>query len=211
VVRRLLQFRRSPNSVKVRVALAYKGLEYEAQEMFAADRAPMIEAAGWPLVPILLDGDVVMRDSSAILHFLEANYRDRPSLTPRTRDEIRSAERIVSVLAPEVAGIRASLDSEIGKPEAERDPAAAERAREGIVAAVGRLDERLAMRNWLVGEAMSMYDVILACDLLPTRAPAAFVAESPLWRYLDANLRIEDERPNVAAWVGRVAAHDGLA
>jgi len=211
MVRRLLQFRRSPNSVKVRVALAYKNLEYEAQEMFAADRAPMIEAAGWPLVPILLDGDVVMRDSSAILHYLEANHRDRPSLTPGTRDEIRSAERIVSVLGPEIAGIRATLDSEIGKPEVERDPAVAARARDAIALGTGRLEERMATRDWLVGEAMSLYDVILACDLLPTRAPAAFVAESLLWRYLDANLRIESDRPNVTAWVGRVVAHDGLA
>ncbi|MGH2394904.1 MAG: glutathione S-transferase N-terminal domain-containing protein, partial [Candidatus Limnocylindria bacterium] len=67
-MRTLLEFHRSPNSVKVRVALGYKGLEYEIREMMAADRAPMIEAAGWPLVPILLDGDVVMRDSAAILH-----------------------------------------------------------------------------------------------------------------------------------------------
>jgi glutathione S-transferase len=204
-------FRRSPNSIKARVALAFKGLEYEAEEMMAADRAPMMEAAGWPLVPILIDGDVVMRDSAAILHYLESNYRDRPSLTPPTRDLIRSAERIVTVLGPEIVKVRASLDPEIRKPEGERDPAAATRAREEIVAVTARLEERLATRSWLVGEAMSMYDVILACELLPTRAPAAFAAESALWRYLDENLRIGKERPRVTDWVGRVVAHDGLA
>ena len=203
-------FRRSPNSIKVRIALAYKGLEYEAEEMMAADRAPMLEAAGWPLTPILVDGDVAMRDSAAILHYLEANYRE-PSLTPATRDEIRSAERIVGVLAPQIAHIRGGLDAEIPKPEGERDPEAARRARDAIVAATERLEERLASRDWLVGERMSMYDVILASDLIPTRAPAEFVAQSPLWRYLDANLRIELERPRVAEWVGRVIAYDGLA
>ena len=210
MARRLLQFRRSPNSIKVRIALGAKGLAYEAEEMMAADRAPMIEAAGWPLVPILIDGGVVMRDSAAILHYLEANYRE-PSLTPRSRDEIRSAERIVAVVVPEILGLRASIESEIQKPEAERDAAAAERVRRGIVAALERLDERLASRTWLVGDAMSMYDVILACELIPTRAPAEFVAQSPLWRYMDANLRIAAERPNVDAWVARVIAHDGLA
>lgn len=179
--------------------------------MFAAERAPMIEAAGWPLVPILLDGDIAMRDSAAILHYLEANYRDRPTLTPAAYDDLRTAERIVAVLGPEIVAIRASLNAEIGKPEAERDPAIAARARLAIVAALGRLEERLVKRDWLVGDAMSMYDVILACELLPTRAPAEFVDQSPLWRYLDQNLRIEDERPNIAAWVGRVADHDGLA
>jgi glutathione S-transferase len=211
MVRRLLQFRRSPNSIKVRIALNFKGLEYEATEMMAAERAPMIEAAGWPLVPILLDGDIAMRDSAAILHYLEANYRDHPSLTPTEYDDLRSAEKIVTVLGPEIVAIRASLNAEIGKPEEERNPETAARARLAIVAALGRLEERLSKRDWLVGDAMSMYDVILACELLPTRAPAEFVSQSPLWRYLDANLRIEDERPIVSAWVGRVAAHDGLA
>lgn len=211
MARRLLQFRRSPNSVKVRIALNVKGLEYEAVEMMAADREPMIEAAGWPLVPILIDGTVVMRDSTGILHYLEANYRERPSLTPKTRGEIRSAERIVAVMGPEIVGARASLDPEIQKSEAERDPAAAAGARRIVVAATERLEARLASRAWLVGDAMSMYDVILACELLPTRAPAEFVGQSPLWRYLDANLRIVDERPNVDGWVSRVVAHDGLA
>ncbi len=203
-------FRRSPNSIKVRIALAYKGLPYEAEEMMAADRAPMMEAAGWPLTPILLDGDVVMRDSAAILHYLEANYRDRPSLTPATRDDLRTAERIVSVLAPEIARIRGSVDGEIAKAEAERDPAVAARAREAIVAATARLEERLAARPWLVGDAMSMYDVILASDLLPTRAPTEFIAQSPLWRYLGDNFRIGKERPRVTGWIGRVVAYDGL-
>ncbi len=211
MARKLLMFRRSPNSIKVRIALTYKGLEYDAREMMAADRAPMIEAAGWPLVPILIDGDVVMRDSAAILHYLESNYRDRPSLTPPARDLIRSAERIVTVLGPEIVKIRASLDPEIQKPEGDRDPAAARRAREGVVAVTERLEERLATRPWLVGDAMSIYDVILACELLPTRPPAEFAGQSPLWRYLDENLRVEKERPRVTDWVGRVVAYDGLA
>jgi glutathione S-transferase len=211
VTRRLLQFRRSPNSIKVRIALNVKGLDYEATEMSSADRQPMIEAAGWPLVPILIDDRVVMRDSAAILHYLEANYREGPSLTPTDRDELRNAERIVTVVNSEILPIQWSLLSEIQKPEEERDPARGAEARRAAVAALSRLEERLATREWLVGDTMSLYDVILGANLLPLRAPAEFVEQSPMWGYFTENLRIEEERPHVSAWVGRVVAHDGLA
>ena len=143
-MRTLLEFHRSPNSVKVRVALGFKGLDYEIREMMAADREPMIEAAGWPLVPILLDGDVVMRDSAAILHYLEANYRQAPSLTPASRDDIRSAEALLARLNPEILGIQWSLEDEIRKPETERDMARIAAGRAGMVGALERLDRRLA-------------------------------------------------------------------
>ena len=85
-MRRLLEFHRSPNSVKVRIALEVKRLEYETEEMFSADREPIVAAGGWPLVPILIDGAVRMRESAAILHYLEANYRDL--LTPTEKESM---------------------------------------------------------------------------------------------------------------------------
>lgn len=207
-MRTLLEFHRSPNSVKVRVALGWKGLDYEIREMLAADRGPMIEAAGWPLVPILLDGEVVMRDSAAILHYLEANYRDAPSLTPTSRDDIRSAEALLARLNPEILGIQYGLEEEIRKPEAERDLGRVAAGRTALVASLERLDRRLAADPWLVGGAMSLYDVILACNLLPTRPPARFVEQSPFWRFFAEHLALDGERPAIEAWVGRVIAHD---
>ncbi|MGH7543256.1 MAG: glutathione S-transferase family protein [Gemmatimonadota bacterium] len=207
-MRTLLEFHRSPNSVKVRVALGYKGLDYEIREMMAADRAPMIEAAGWPLVPILMDGDVVMRDSAAILHYLEANYREAPGLTPASRDDIRSAEALLARLNPEILGIQWALEGEIRKPEAERDMDRIAAGRANMVAALDRLDRRLADDRWLVGGVMSLYDVILACNLLPVRPPSRFVEQSPLWRFFADHLALDGERPAIEAWVGRVIAHD---
>ncbi|CAN5234569.1 hypothetical protein BH18GEM1_BH18GEM1_10310 [soil metagenome] len=207
-MRKLLEFHRSPNAVKVRVALNYKDLDYVTEEMMAADRRPMIEAAGWPLIPILLDGDVVMRDSTAILHYLEANYRDRPSLTPRSRDDIRTAETLLANLGPEILRIQWSLQPEIEKAGEERDHERIAATRQDLVATLARLDARLSCEEWLVGGSMSMYDVLLACNLLPTRPPARFVEQSPIWQFFDAYVRLGDERPHVAAWVDRVAAYD---
>ncbi len=208
-MRTLLEFHRSPNSVKVRVALGYKGLEYEIREMMAADRAPMIEAAGWPLVPILVDGDVVMRDSAAILHYLEANYREAPSLTPDSRDDILAAETLLGRLTPELLRIQWGLNAEIGKPDQERNRERIVEARPAMVRALGRLERRLSAQPWLVADTMSIYDIILASNLLPTRPPPHFVEESPIWRFFADHFQLTGERPAVAAWLDRVVAHDG--
>lgn len=207
-MRRLLEFHRSPNSVKVRIGLNYKGLDYETEEMMAAERRPMIEAAGWPLVPILIDGDVVMRDSAAILHYLEANYRDRPSLTPATREEIRSAEALLMNLNLEVLRIQWSAAPELEKPEEERDLERIKVARRALNDALLQLEGRLVHQDWLVGDAMSIYDIVLACNLLPSRPPPRFVEQSPIWRFYSEHFGLEEDRAHVAEWVGRVLAWD---
>ena len=207
-MRRLLEFHRSPNSVKVRVALEYKRLEYETEEMYSADREPIVRAGGWPLVPILIDGAVRMRDSAAILHYLEANYRDAPSLTPESRDEILAAEVLLANVTPDIRRAQWSVQPEIRKDPAERNAERIAAARQALVASLARLDARLADREWLIGDSMSMYDVILGCNLIPGRPPRAFVEMSAIYRFFDEHLRIDAERPNVAAWVDRVLAHD---
>ena len=210
-MRKLLEFHRSPNSVKVRIALEFKGLDYETQEMFSADREPIARAGGWPLVPILLDGGVVMRDSAAILHYLEANYRDAPSLTPGSRDDILAAETVLANVSPHIRRAQWSVQAEIPRPPAERDAGRIADARAALIEALGRLEERLSRRAWLVGESMSMYDVILACTLIFAAPPRSFVAESAIYRFYDEHFRIEDQRPRTIEWVRRVLAHDSGA
>jgi glutathione S-transferase len=207
-MRTLLEFHRSPNSVKVRIALEFKGLEYETQEMFSADRDPIVRAGGWPLVPILIDGPIAMRDSAAILHYLEANYRDAPSLTPGSRDDILAAETVLANVSPHIRRAQWNVQGEIPKSPEERDAGRIAGARAALVAALERLEERLSRREWLVGGKMSMYDVILACTLIPAAPPPEFVAESVIYRFFDEHFRIEDERPRVIEWVRRVVAHD---
>ncbi len=207
-MRRLLEFHRSPSALKVRVALNYKGLEYETEEMMAAEREPMVEAAGWPMIPILIDGEVVMRDSAAILHYLEANYRDRPSLTPSSTDDIRKAEALLLFLNPEVLRIQWRLEPEYRKPEEERDLGRVKSARTALIDALMRLESRLTGQDWLVGDAMSIYDVILACNLLPSNPPPEFVEQSPMWAFFDEHFRLGADRARIVNWIERVVAWD---
>jgi glutathione S-transferase len=79
----------STNVERVALALAHKGLEVESVEISYSDRSPVIEVSGQPLVPVLVDGDEVISDSTRILRHLEASWPD-PPLFPR--DPARRAE-----------------------------------------------------------------------------------------------------------------------
>ncbi len=72
----------STNVERVALALAYKGLEVESVEIDPADRSPVREVSGQDLVPVLVDGDAVITDSTRILEHLERRYPE-PPLFPR--------------------------------------------------------------------------------------------------------------------------------
>ncbi len=75
----------SPNNIKVRMALRYKGIEFEATPVDPVNREPVIAASGQELTPVIADRGIVLNDSEAILQYLDANYRDTPRLFPVRR------------------------------------------------------------------------------------------------------------------------------
>lgn len=75
----------SPNNTKVRMALRFKGIQFEATPVDPFDRAEVIEVSGQELTPVIADRGVVINDSEAILQYLDANYPDTPRLVPRER------------------------------------------------------------------------------------------------------------------------------
>ena len=72
----------STNVERVALALAHKGLEVESVVISYEDRSPVVEVSGQELVPVLVDDDVVVPDSVAILRYLEEKWPD-PPLFPR--------------------------------------------------------------------------------------------------------------------------------
>ncbi len=79
----------STNVERVTLALAYKGLAADVVLVDPRDRAAVVEVSAQPLVPVLVDGDRVIHDSTAILEHLEAQHPDPPLLP---RKEARRAE-----------------------------------------------------------------------------------------------------------------------
>jgi glutathione S-transferase len=88
---RLYRFRYSTNVERVALALAYKGLEVESVAVDPADRSVVREVSGQDLVPVLIDGELVLPDSTAILEHLEERFPEPPlyPADPARRAEVR--------------------------------------------------------------------------------------------------------------------------
>jgi glutathione S-transferase len=77
-VLRLYRIPHSTNVERVALALAHKGLKAESVWVDPADRSEVKKVSRQTLVPVLVDGDEVIADSTRILEHLEARYPQRP-------------------------------------------------------------------------------------------------------------------------------------
>ena len=71
----------STNVERVALALAHKALDVEWVDVDPADRTEVDRVSGQSLVPVLVDGDRVVHDSTEILRYLE-ELRPEPRLFP---------------------------------------------------------------------------------------------------------------------------------
>jgi len=83
---KLVQIPFSHNCLKVRATLAVKGVACEIENIHPMDRSSVRRVSGQGLVPVLVDGEKVVVDSTAILLHLDARYPD-PPLLPRDLKE----------------------------------------------------------------------------------------------------------------------------
>ena len=66
-------------SWRTKMALKHKGLDYDSQPVLMSDKAA-IAFSGGKTVPIIKDGETVVRDSWQIAEYLEDRYPERPTL-----------------------------------------------------------------------------------------------------------------------------------
>jgi glutathione S-transferase len=147
-------------TAKVRIALAEKGLDYDRVEVgwSLADRYephhPEVVALNPKHeVPVLVDGDRVVYDSTLILEYLQ-DRNPEPRLYP---DDVagRARCRQLEQAADEILfpAVWALIDEVFyPKPEDARDEARIEEARQTIASFHAALDKALADRDYLCGE-----------------------------------------------------------
>ena len=197
---RLYRARFSTNVERVALALAHKGLEVESVEISYDDRSPVIEVSGQGLVPVLVDGTIVVPDSRRILTFLEEKWPD-PPLFPR--DPARLAELRVfrdwfdEVWKPAPNGIEEELER--AEPDRARISALSARLR-------GWLDwfeQLLDGRDHLFGDDFSAADC-LAFPFLKYGKLRDPEDDELFHRILEEHLRLNGRFPRLSAWIDRV-------
>jgi glutathione S-transferase len=190
-------------TAKVRIALAEKGLDYERIEVgwtlanrYVPHHPDVVALNPKKQVPVLVDGDVVVYDSTLIFEYLEERHPE-PALYPRDlagRARCRQLEAAADeILFPPVW----SLIEEAFYPPGPngRDPARLEAARALLAAQYAGLDRALEGREWLCG-AYSVADI---ATFVFTRAASGIGVAPP------------SELANLTAWYARMLARPAVA
>jgi glutathione S-transferase len=197
---KLIQIPFSHNCIKVRVALALKGLTYETQNITPMDRASVVAASGQGLVPVLVADGRAIADSTAILLYLEERYPDPPLIPfdPAARAECLIledwADQAFMAISRRVAyGNVLSRPGRLAALFFPQDPAAARWLKERIAKrrvsqrfglsparhakdlveakrVAGLAMARLGGRRWLCGDTPTIADVALATMSAPMAA-----------------------------------------
>jgi glutathione S-transferase len=192
----------STNVERVALAAAHKGVELEYVDVPYDDRAEVMRVSGQELVPVLVDGDLVLCDSPVILDHLEARFPE-PPLYPA--DPARRAEVRVFVDWFNRAWKRPPnlIYDEETKPEPNRDKIAGLAAR--ITSALPLFEDLLSGRDFLYGDDLGMADVVA----FPFLKYATVWDEGDEHRFheiLRDAMPLEGRFPRLEAWIARVDA-----
>jgi RNA polymerase-associated protein len=156
-----------PFCQKVRVVLAEKDLEYEEHlvDLRKQDqKTPEFLALNpYGKVPVLVDDETVVYDSTIINEYLEDEY-PHPSLLPAPEDSAgRARVRLLedycdnSFIPPTTVLLAQAL-----KPEGERDEQRVEQARDELRRCLYFLREHLDGHQFLVGDEFTLADAAFA-------------------------------------------------
>ena len=189
----------STNVERVSLALAHKGIGVEWVDVDPADRTEVDRVSGQSLVPVLVDGDRVVTDSTEILRYLE-EVKPEPRLFPASPARRAEVEVFLDWFNKVWKGPPNEIEALRGKPHPNEERIDA--LGRDVTAALDRFERLLDGRDYLYGEFS-----------------AADCAAFPFLKYaLDDNAdddesfhailrefqRLGENHPRLAAWIARV-------
>ena len=184
---------------KVRVVLAEKELEYE--RVFVDLRAKeqqkpeFLKLNPYGKVPVLVDEDLVVYDSTIINEYLEDEY-PHPALMPADsagRARVRLMEDFCDNSFLPSAGF---VMTELAKPEAEQDAERLHRYRNELARGLARLEMQFGGKEYLVGQ-FSIADIAFVPGVLILSRLGVEV--DPRLRQVPGWIERLRERPSVKA------------
>lgn len=165
---RLYDYPDCPFAQKVRVVLAEKELEYETifVDLRKGDqRSPdFLKLNPYGRVPVLIDDEVVVYDSTVINEYLEDEY-PHPALMPEDsggRARVRLLEDFCDNSFLPSAGF---VLAELSKPEGEQDAERVQRYRGELARGLARLEPFFGGKEYLVGD-FSLADIAFVPGVL---------------------------------------------
>ncbi len=203
----LHQLAPSPNNVKVRIALGFKGVPCDLVSILPDDRDEIVRLSGQPRTPVLVDGDRVVYDSHAILRYLDANVRREPRLFSADYAEQGAIEQW-ELWARGPHGLGEPVGAMFGQAFlGDADPEVVRRANEVLAERLARVEETLADRPYLMGEHLTAADATVAA-FVQVGMVAPDEENVAVIRFFAEHLHVPAGLERTRDWVRRVVAHD---
>lgn len=154
-------------------------------------------AALWPMkrFPLLRENGRVVMEATVIIEYLQVHHAGPVKLIPDDPGlalEVRMLDRVFDnyVMTPQ-----GKFVFDVLRPEGSRDPHGVDEARRMLDTSYAWLDQRLAGRTWIVGDAFTLADC--------AAAPSLFYAD---WTH-----RIPEQYANLTAYRARLLARPSFA
>ena len=200
----------SPNNMKVRIALNYKGIPFDIVpvDFMDQERAAVVEVSGQPLTPVIKHGDTVVYDSRAILRYLDSNFRETPPLLATDLARMRAMEQEENYARSTIrrAGRNDLRRGDLGIPPTSTS---ARRASELMHEATAPYEERLQEYEFLMGDQMSVVDVTAAPFIHYATLPSEAVnADMPIVSFFARHFTVGEGREKTREWARKVMAYD---
>jgi glutathione S-transferase len=180
---------------KALIALYERDVPFTA-ELVEGDRSAL--AALWPpaSIPILVDGDVVVSESSIIVEHLD-RHGDAAPLVPTDREQALQVRLWDRVADGYVATPVQRIVGDALRPDDAKDPHGVAEAYAALDLAYATLDRQLQGRDgWLAGEDFTLADC----------------AAAPALHYADVLSALDrDRHPALAGYLDRVFARPSVA
>jgi len=197
---RLYRFPFSTNVERVALALAHKGLEVESVWVDPANRSDVVRISVQELVPVLIDGDRVVADSTAILEHLEERFPERPlyPADPARRAELRLFVDWFNRVWKQPPNLIVAEEA-----KAKPDPVRIAELEGLIGGALPGFEDLLAGRDFLFGQGLSAADVMAF----------PFLKYALLWEDGDPDRfhevlrdaqQLDGRFPRLEAWIRRI-------
>jgi maleylpyruvate isomerase len=195
---KLYTYFRSSAAFRVRIVLNLKGIDYEAVPVelrapVSAQRAPEYLALNPEgLVPVLVDGEAVIRQSLAIIEYLDETHPS-PPLLPRTaiaRAQVRALTLAIACDIHPLNNLRVLnyLRSPLGHTEAEVNTWYAHWIARGFAALEQELGHSGSDGRHMYGEALTLADVCIVPQMYNARRLKCNLEPYPKLRAICAQL-----------------------
>lgn len=194
----------SPYSWRVQLALEYKRVPYESHLLdFAKQehKSPqLLRMTPRGRVPVLREGEFVVYESLACLHYLDRKYPE-PPLFGRTPEESATIMRVICEYQAYAEGPLLQIVAAVFFDKLGEKVEDVTRAMHVMAAEARTIESRLAVSDWLVGEHVSAADLVVFPQImLLMRALEKREAEELRERFIP----MERNYPAIARWIARV-------